>query len=147
MDNSRILSRRGQELFNQIKWIVLARGVFALILIFSTFFFSDTELQKAQGLSFLSLYRIAGTILGLTFAYHAWLMWKTHLTALAYVQIIIDTFIVTAIVFVTGCFNSIFTFLYLLIIIYAAMLLLARGSFVVPWLQVLNTERLLNLNF
>ena len=147
MDNSRILSRRGQELFNQIKWVVLARGVFALILIFSTFFFSDSELPNAQGLSFLSLYRIAGTILGLTFIYHAWLMWKTHLAALAYVQIILDTFIVTAIVFVTGCFNSIFTFLYLLIIIYAAMLLLARGSFVVAVTASIEYGTIIELEF
>jgi two-component system sensor histidine kinase PilS (NtrC family) len=107
----------------------LARAVFALVLIFSTLFFSDTDLTGQGDQSFLSLYKISGTILGLSLVYFAWLCKKKYLHALAYTQIIIDTFIVTAIVFVTGCYHSIFTFLYLLVIIYAAMLLFAQGSF------------------
>lgn len=129
LDNPDFLFRRTGELFIQIKWVVLARAVFALILIFSTLFFPDTDLTGQRDQSFLSLYKISGTILGLSLVYFAWLCKKKYLHALAYTQIIIDTFIVTAIVFVTGCYHSIFTFLYLLVIIYAAMLLFARGSF------------------
>ncbi len=129
MDSPDFLFRRTRELFIQIKWLVLARAVFALVLIFSTFFFSDTDLAGQRDQSFLSLYKISGTILGLSLVYFAWLCKKKYLHALAYTQIVIDTFIVTAIVFVTGCYHSIFTFLYLLVIIYAAMLLFARGSF------------------
>ncbi len=141
------MSRRTRELFIQIKWVVLARGVFALILIFSTLFFSDSEAIRAQGLPFLSLYRIAGSILVLTAVYYVWLVGKSHLHALAYFQIILDTFIVTAIVFVTGSFHSIFTFLYLLIIIYAAMLLLARGSFVVAVASSIEYGALIELEY
>ncbi len=141
------MSRRTRELFIQIKWVVLARGVFALILIFSTLFFSDSEAIRAQGLPFLSLYRIAGSILVLTAVYYVWLVGKNHLHALAYFQIILDTFIVTAIVFVTGSFHSIFTFLYLLIIIYAAMLLLARGSFVVAVASSIEYGALIELEY
>lgn len=129
MDSPDFLFRRTRELFIQIKWVVLARAVFALVLIFSTLFFSDTDLAGQRDQSFLSLYKISGTILGLSLVYFAWLCKKKYLHALAYTQIVIDTFIVTAIVFVTGCYHSIFTFLYLLVIIYAAMLLFARGSF------------------
>ena len=129
MDSPDFLFRRTRELFIQIKWLVLARAVFALVLIFSTLFFSDTDLAGQRDQSFLSLYKISGTILGLSLVYFAWLCKKKYLHALAYTQIVIDTFIVTAIVFVTGCYHSIFTFLYLLVIIYAAMLLFARGSF------------------
>ncbi|WP_319575866.1 ATP-binding protein [uncultured Desulfobacter sp.] len=129
MDSPDFLFRRTRELFLQIKWVVLARAVFALVLIFSTLFFSDTDLTGQGDQSFLSLYKISGTILGLSLVYFAWLCKKKYLHALAYTQIIIDTFIVTAIVFVTGCYHSIFTFLYLLVIIYAAMLLFAQGSF------------------
>lgn len=129
LDSPDFLFRRTRELFLQIKWVVLARAVFALVLIFSTLFFSDTDLTGQGDQSFLSLYKISGTILGLSLVYFAWLCKKKYLHALAYTQIIIDTFIVTAIVFVTGCYHSIFTFLYLLVIIYAAMLLFAQGSF------------------
>ena len=129
LDSPDFLFRRTRELFIQIKWVVLARAVFALVLIFSTLFFSDTDLTGQGDQSFLSLYKISGTILGLSLVYFVWLYKKKYLHALAYTQIIIDTFIVTAIVFVTGCYHSIFTFLYLLVIIYAAMLLFAQGSF------------------
>ena len=129
MDSPDFLFRRTRELFLQIKWVVLARAVFALVLIFSTLFFSDSDLTGQGDHPFLSLYKISGTILGLSLVYFAWLCKKKYLYALAYTQIIIDTFIVTAIVFVTGCYHSIFTFLYLLVIIYAAMLLFAQGSF------------------
>jgi len=125
----------------------LARAVFALVLIFSTLFFSDTDLTGQGDQSFLSLYKISGTILGLSLVYFAWLCKKKYLYALAYTQIIIDTVIVTAIVFVTGCFHSIFTFLYLLVIIYAAMLLLAQGSFSVALASSIQYGSLIELEY
>ena len=131
LDSTQFLFRRTRELFAQVKWVVLARAVFALVLIFSTLIFTETGLAGQRDPSFLSLYKIGGIILGVSLVYWAWLCQKKFVYALAYTQILIDTVIVTAIVFVTGCFHSIFTFLYLLVIIYSAMLLLARGSFAV----------------
>ena len=55
---------------------------------------------------------------------------KKHI-AFAYVQILIDTFVVTAILFVTGSFSSIFSFLYLVVIIYSSILLSIRGTLVI----------------
>jgi len=147
LDSPDFLFRRIRELYNQIKWVVLARAVFALILIFSTLFFSDTDLTGQRDQSFLSLYKISGTILGLSLIYFVWLCKKKYLYALAYTQIIIDTVIVTAIVFVTGCFHSIFTFLYLLVIIYAAMLLLAQGSFSVALASSIQYGFLIELEY
>lgn len=147
LDSPDFLFRRTQALFVQIKWVVLARAVFALILIFSTLFFSDTDLSGQRDQSFLSLYKISGTILGLSLVYFTWLCQKKYLYTLAYTQIIIDTFIVTAIVFVTGGYHSIFTFLYLLVIIYAAMLLLARGSFSVALTSSIQYGVLIELEY
>jgi two-component system sensor histidine kinase PilS (NtrC family) len=131
----------------QIKWVVLARAVFALILTCSTLLFSDTDLSGHRDPSFLSLYKISGTILGLSLVYFLWLCRKKYLYALAYSQVIIDTVIITAIVFVTGCYHSIFTFLYLLVIIYAAMLLLARGSFAVALTSSIQYGLLIELEY
>ncbi|WP_289020946.1 ATP-binding protein [Desulfobacter postgatei] len=147
MDSPDFLFRRSRELFVQSKWIVLARAVFALVLVFSTLFFSDTDLSGQRAPSFLSLYKISGTILGLSLVYFVWLYQEKYLYALAYTQIIIDTFIVTAIVFVTGGYHSIFTFLYLLVIIYAAMLLLARGSFLVALASSIQYGFLIELEY
>jgi len=46
----------------------------------------------------------------------------------AYVQIVIDTFIVTVILYVTGNYSSIFSFLYLVVIIYASILIPIRAT-------------------
>lgn len=147
LDSSDFLFRRSRELFVQSKWVVLARAVFALVLVFSTLFFSDSALPGQRDPSFLSLYKISGTILGLSLVYFVWLCQEKYLYALAYTQIIIDTFIVTAIVFVTGGYHSIFTFLYLLVIIYAAMLLLAGGSFLVALASSVQYGFLIELEY
>ncbi|MCG8550490.1 MAG: two-component sensor histidine kinase, partial [Desulfobacterales bacterium] len=147
MDSPDFFFRRTRELFIQLKWLILARAVFALVLIFSTLFFSDTGLSGHRDPFFLSLYKISGTVWGLSLVYFIWLYRKKYLYALAYTQIIIDTFIVTAIVFVTGGYHSIFTFLYLLVIIYAAMLLLARGSFSVALASSLQYGLLIELAY
>ena len=49
----------------------------------------------------------------------------------AYVQILVDTFVVTMILFVTGSFSSIFSFLYLVVIIYSSILLSIRGTLII----------------
>ena len=55
---------------------------------------------------------------------------KKHI-AFAYVQILIDTLVVTVLLFVTGSFSSIFSFLYLVVIIYSSILLSIRGTLVI----------------
>ncbi len=147
LDNPDFLGQRTRELFTQIKWVVLSRAVFALVLICSTLFFSDTGLTGQKNQSFWSLYKISGIILGLSLIYFAWLFQKKYLHLLAYTQVLIDTFIVTAIVFVTGCYHSIFTFLYILVIIYAAMLLLAQGSFSVALASSIQYGCLIELEY
>ena len=55
---------------------------------------------------------------------------KRH-TLFAYVQILIDTVIVTVILFVTGSLSSVFSFLYLVVIIYSSILLPIRATIVI----------------
>ncbi len=141
------LSRRSRELYAQIKWVILARFVFAIVLTFSTLFFSKTGTATATTLPYGSLYQIAGLVLGLSAIYYFWLEKKLFLISLAYFQTISDTVLVTVIIFITGCFQSIFTFLYLVVIIYTSMLLLQRGSFVVAVLSSLQYGLLIELEY
>ena len=52
----------------------------------------------------------------------------SRLSLLGYFQISLDSLLVTGIIFVTGGFSSIFSFLYLVVIIYASMVLFRRGG-------------------
>lgn len=138
---------QNSDLYNQIKWIILARVVFAIVLIFSSLFFSSGENLPLLAQPFLSLYSLAaGVLLGSIF-YSVWLNQKGKLLALAYFQTIMDTFLVTGIIFVTGSFDSVFTFLYLLVIIYASMILLQKGSFVMATFSSLQYGLLIELEY
>tara|TARA_B100000614_G_scaffold259159_1_gene283093 strand:+ start:726 stop:2042 length:1317 start_codon:yes stop_codon:yes gene_type:complete len=134
-------------LSGQIRWLILARAVFAIVLIFSTLFFANNETGSSLSQPFLSLYKMAAVVLLMSLVYIFWLNRKTHLVLLAYVQTAADTVLVTVIIFVTGGFESIFTFLYLLVIIYTAMLLLQQGSFVAATLSSIQYGLLIEFQY
>jgi len=131
----------------QIKWIVLSRVIFAIILIVGCLVFSSGENLSFFSQPFLSLYNIAACILILSIVYLIWLnKFKTELL-LAYFVTITDTFIVTAIIFVTGGYDSIFTFLYLVVIIYSSMLLLQKGSLIIATISCIQYAILIELEY
>lgn len=136
-----------EDLHGQIKWIVLARAVFAIVLIFSTLFFSNQHTGSGMGEPFRSLYYMAAVVMGLSVLYIFWLNQKKLLMGLAYFQTIADTALVTVIVFVTGGFESVFTFLYLVVIIYTSMVLRQQGSFVIATLSSLQYGLLIELEY
>ena len=135
-----------EDLHSQLKWIVLARAVFAVVLIFSTLFFSNQHTGSLVQ-PFRSLYYMAGVVLGLSLVYLFFLHRKQFLLGIAYFQTIADTALVTAIVFVTGGFESVFTFLYLVVIIYTSMVLRQQGSFVMATLSSLQYGLLIELEY
>ncbi|MFH2093959.1 MAG: ATP-binding protein [Pseudomonadota bacterium] len=124
-----------EDLSSQIRWVILSRVCFAVVLIISCLVFSSQQKLSFFSQPFLSIYNMAGLILFLSIVYLYWLnQYQTH-RLLAYFQTIVDIFMVTGIVFVTGSFDSIFTFLYLVVIIYTAMLLFQRGSLIIAALS------------
>ena len=131
----------------QIKWIILSRVVFAVILIVSCLVFSSGENLSFFSQPFLSLYNIAACILILSIVYLIWLNKFKKELILAYLITITDTFIVTAIIFVTGSYDSIFTFLYLVIIIYTSMLLLQKGSLIIATISCIQYGILIELEY
>jgi two-component system sensor histidine kinase PilS (NtrC family) len=77
------------------------------------------------------LYGLVIVIFILSFVYILLIKWVRNLSYFAKTQIGIDTIVVSAIIFMTGGFSSIFPFLYLLVIIYSAMLLTKRESMII----------------
>ncbi|MCP3872526.1 MAG: GHKL domain-containing protein [Desulfobacteraceae bacterium] len=135
------------NLSNQIKWVSLIRIAFAIFLIISCLIFSSGEDLSFFSQPFLALYNITGCILVLSIVYLIWLNKIKKNLLLAYFQTIMDTFIVTAIIFVTGSYDSIFTFLYLVVIIYASMLLLQKGSLLIATISSIQYGILIELEF
>lgn len=131
----------------QIKWIILSRVVFAIILIVSCLVFSSRENLSFFSQPFLALYNIAACILTLSLIYWIWRNQFKKKLLLAYLITITDTIIVTAIIFVTGGYDSIFTFLYLVVIIYASMLLLRKGSLIIATISCMQYAFLIEFEY
>ncbi len=139
--------REKTDFVNLIKWIILSRIAFAAIIIIACIVFSSGENLFVFSQPFLSLYNIAAVILSLSILYLIWLNKFNSILSLAYFQTIVDTFIVTGIIFVTGSFDSIFTFLYLVVIIYTSMLLLQKGSIIIATISCIQYAILIELEY
>lgn len=116
--------------YRKLKWLIFFRVLFALVLLVSATFAGIREHQPFFAPPLVFLNAIAGLAIFLSIIYTVLLHVSRHLTALGYVQIIIDTFLVTGIIFLTGSFSSLFSFLYILVIIYASMILFRKGGMV-----------------
>jgi two-component system, NtrC family, sensor histidine kinase HydH len=136
-----------KDFLNLIKWIIFSRMVFAIILMVACLVFSSGENLAFLSQPFLTLYKIAAGILLLSIIYLIWLNQFSGKLILAYLQILIDTFIVTIIIFSTGGYDSVFTFLYLVVIIYTSMLLLQKGSLIIATMSCVQYGILIEMEY
>lgn len=115
----------------KLKWLMFARVVFTLLLLFTTLYF-QYGVENSLFLPFIPfVYPLLGAIFFLSILYALLFHQIVHQQLFATLQIGIDSFIVTLIVMLTGGFFSIFTFLYLVVIIYASMILFLRGGILI----------------
>jgi len=107
---------------------MLFRILFSTLLLGSTIILQLGESPPPLKPPLYILYGLIAAIFILSFVYAVGLYRLKHLILIASAQIIIDTLIVTVILFVTGNFSSIFSFLYLVVIIYSSILIPFRGT-------------------
>jgi len=118
------------ELRQNLRWLISSRVFFTTILLCSTVLIHFNRTDPALKQPFLILYGVIVTLFALSFFYMYFRPRVRREILFAYVQIAIDCVVVTVVIFVTGSFDSIFSFLYLVIIIYTSMLLYRRGSMI-----------------
>jgi two-component system, NtrC family, sensor histidine kinase HydH len=117
-----------QELKQKLRWLIFARVIFTTLLLGSTLFIHINQSYPAGEPSLYILYGIIFILFGLSLFYS---LIRSHVQRhelFAYVQVAIDSVVVTTVIFVTGSLDSVFSFLYLVIIIYTSMLLYRKGS-------------------
>jgi len=135
------------ELRKKLKWLMLFRILFSTLLLGSSIIMQLGESPPPLGSPLIFLYGIIALIFFLSIIYALGLYHiKRHLV-FAYIQLIIDTTVVTAILFVTGSFSSIFSFLYLVIIIYSSILLPKRGTLVIAALCSIQFGIMVDLEY
>jgi signal transduction histidine kinase len=136
-----------RDLDQKIKLLMFFRLVFTSILLGSTIVIQLNENFSPLAPALLFLYGLIATIFILSFFYSVAISRIKHKVVLAYIQIGIDTLVVTLIVLVTGCFLSFFSFLYLVVIIYSSVLLFLKGSMVMAGLCSLQYAILISLEY
>lgn len=123
------------------------RILFASLLLGSTIIVQLGEKAFPLSKSFIVLYGLIVAILLLSISYALIYRFGKRKLMFPYVQIGIDTFTVTLIIFITGSFTSIFSFLYLVVIIYSSMIIFRKGSMVMAALCSIQYGIMIDLEY
>jgi two-component system sensor histidine kinase PilS (NtrC family) len=140
-------STESKELLGKIKWLMLLRLLFATFLLVATVVVHARAYPTFFNTSLLSLYILTGIIYFLTLCYAILLNRTRKLILLAYVQLFFDVLFVTALIYVTGGIESIFSFMYILTIINAAIMLYRRGGLLIASASSICYGSLLDLQY
>ena len=118
------------ELSGRLQKLMFLRVLFVSLLLGASVFIQIKETKTYFGDIQTSHYLLIATIYSLTFIYVLLLKKLKNLKKLAYVQLLVDTLFVTAIIYTTGGIESIFSFLYILTIINSSIILYRRGGMI-----------------
>jgi len=116
---------------SKLERLIAARCLFAFLLLISTYFSSRGNSSYPFNPLQIWIYSLVFCLIFLSLFYHIYMKVFPVGWLGGFVQISLDSIAVTAIIYLTGGFASIFTFLYLIVIIYAGIILYRQGSLLV----------------
>jgi two-component system sensor histidine kinase PilS (NtrC family) len=111
------------ELSGRLQKLMFLRVLFVSFLLGASVFLQVKETKTYFGDIQTFHYLLIAAIYFLTFIYVVLLKYQKDLSKLAYSQLLMDTFLITAVIYATGGIESIFSFLYILTIINASIML------------------------
>jgi two-component system sensor histidine kinase PilS (NtrC family) len=131
----------------KMKGLMLFRILFSALLLGATIILQLSDSATPMERSLVVLYGLIVAIFLISLIYSLFLKRVKKEITFAFIQTGVDTFFVTLIIFVTGGFLSVFSFLYLVVIIYSSMLLPMRGTMVIAALCSLQFGGLVELEY
>lgn len=114
--------------FQKVRNLVSLRLLFCVALLLATIFLN---ISRNPSPPVTHLYLLIGSVFLISLVYAILLRKGTVSTRFVHAQTVIDTVIVTAVLVLTGSSDSIFSFLYLIVIVYSSMMLSRNGSFLI----------------
>ena len=135
------------ELFGRLQKLMFLRVLFVSLLLGASVFIQVRESKAYFGDIQTSHYALIVAVYFLTFVYVIFLKRQKNFIQLAYVQLMMDTFFVTAVIYTTGGIESIFSFLYILTIINGSILLYRKGGMVIASSSSILYGLLLDLHY
>jgi len=137
----------GREILPSLQLLMFLRIAFVSILLGATVIIQVRETKAYFGETLNALYFLIAIIYFLTFLYAISLNRVKDLIKFTYLQILLDTLFITAIIYTTGGLESIFSFLYILNIISGGTLLYLRGGITVASFSSILYGSLLVLSY
>lgn len=135
------------DLYRKFRWLIFFRALFAAVLFGSSVFVAYHEEISFFSAPLISLIIIGAVILLLSGFYALILPYLKRLVPFGYVQLNIDIITVSFIILLTGGFSSVFSFLYLVVIIYASMVTFRRGGMIIAIICVIQYGILVDLEY
>lgn len=135
------------DLYQKLKWLIFFRALFAMVLLCSSVIAGYNERLSFLKAPILYLYGISASILILSVIYTVILSRISRLVQFGYIQLTIDSLLVSGIILLTGGFASVFSFLYLVVIIYASMVAFRKGSMFVAIICSIQYGVLVDLEY
>jgi two-component system, NtrC family, sensor histidine kinase PilS len=135
------------ELFKRIRTLMFMRILFVSLLLGASIVIHIRETRTYFGyIQDFHFFLLAAVFL-LTFGYVIILRVSKQLLWFAHLQLLLDTLLITAIIYSTGGMDSIFSFLYILTIINASIILYKRGAILIASASSILFGLLLDLQF
>jgi two-component system sensor histidine kinase PilS (NtrC family) len=135
-----------EALPGRLQWLMFWRVIFATVLLGSSILVQFKE-RESLAPPLLILYGLIAAVYLLTFAYTIVFKRLGPSYKFAYVQIGLDTLFVSLLIYVTGSIDSVFPFLYLVVIVYASIFLYKRGSLIMAALCSVQYGVMIDLEY
>jgi len=133
-------------LFRRLQWLMFWRVIFVTVLLGSSILVQFKD-RASLAPPLLVLYGLIAAVYLLTFAYIIIFKRLGPSLKFAYVQIGLDTLFVSLLIYVTGSIDSVFSFLYLVVIVYACIFLYKKGSMITATLCSVQYGVMMDLEY
>ncbi len=141
------LKNSQSELAGKLQKLMLLRLLFISALLGAFVFLQVRQTKTYFGDIQTTHYFLIATVYFLTFVYIILFTTSKNFVRQAYLQLLADSFFITAIIYSTGGISSIFSFLYILTIINASLILYRKGGMIVASSCSILYGLLLDLHF
>ncbi|MFO8058030.1 MAG: ATP-binding protein [bacterium] len=122
-------SAAGEEFYRRLQLSLLLRVIMVTFLLGATIFIHVSRTPSFTTIPLIALYTLSGVTYFITLLSLLLLRWLKRFIVFSFVQIIWEILFVSALIYITGGIQSIFSFLYLLAIIMGGIIQYRRGAF------------------
>jgi two-component system sensor histidine kinase PilS (NtrC family) len=131
----------------RVEWLVLLRLVVTSLLLGATIFFQLSQTGAYLTYPTIALYVLIAATFLLSLLYAVYLPLIPNLWGFAFIQVVVDVFYYTALVYFTGGAAGIFSLIYIFPIVASGFLLFRRGALLIASLAAILFGLMITLEF